>query len=63
MKNRDIFPHKHKNFSGMLGMLKQSDLDYSNGVKIELFSREGQIFPGRSQFDIFPGKCKISKMC
>ena len=33
--------------------------------KIELFSREGQIFPGGSNFDIFPGNCKISKftMC
>ena len=25
-------------------------------VKIELFSREGQIFPRESNFDIFPGK-------
>ena len=30
--------------------------------KIILFSREGQIFPGGSNFDIFPGKCKISKI-
>ena len=26
------------------------------------FSKEGQNFPGRSYFDIFPGKCKISKI-
>ena len=31
-------------------------------VKIKLFSREGQIFPGGSNFDIFPWKCKISKI-
>ena len=33
-------------------------------MKIKLLSREGQIFPGGrgSYFDIFPGKCEISKI-
>ena len=34
----------------------------SSRIKIELFSREGQIFPGGSNFDIFSGNCKISKI-
>ena len=37
-------------------------INYLTSGKIKHFSREGQIFPGGSYFDIFLGKCKISKL-